>query len=406
MLSLVGQDARPTEVLLEIDVIRIAETLNNLNDEIVGGGMSFIEELQNLSDDIKEYSDQDLDEANTETFCVEPFIKLLGYRPNPGDMQKQYPADIRGGNRAVDYAIKKDSVPIMIVECKALGEDLDSHVGQLGEYFAAVRETHFGILTDGRFYRFYTDLDSQNLMDDDPFLEFDLFDIQPSLVTELQRFTKSSFDTDNTLAAARDLKYSEAIQQFLTRQLESPTEDFVSFVASAVGIDINTQEPRQQIAEIIQQTLRAFQGAETDASSSESESDNGAEDDEPPLTMADLDAYTVLEPDQTWRSRQIRAFTFNGKPYRVRRWNDFLAKFCKILSKDYPDRFEEVLQLRPHHFSKNPDTDFPKGADPKLIGSTEVYVQAAINNDEKKKMVKDLVERFGDDMPVLYIDEN
>ena len=132
--------------------------------------MSLIEALKNLSDTIKEYSDQNLNEAETETFCFEPFIETLGFKRNPGDMRKQYPADIRGGDKKVDYAIKKDGVPIMIVECKPLGDDLDAHTRQLKDYFTAVHETRFGVLTDGRLYRFYTDLDDQNLMDSEPFL--------------------------------------------------------------------------------------------------------------------------------------------------------------------------------------------------------------------------------------------
>lgn len=144
--------------------------------------MELIEKLQNLSDTIKEYKDQNLNETETETFCFEPFIELLGFKRNPADMRKQYPADTRGTDRrgvdrTVDYAIKKDGVPIIIVECKPLGDDLDAHTGQLRDYFAAVREARFGILTDGRFYRLYTDLDDRNLMDSEPFLEFDLFDI-------------------------------------------------------------------------------------------------------------------------------------------------------------------------------------------------------------------------------------
>ena len=368
--------------------------------------MGLIEQLRDLSDTIKEYSDQDLDEANTEIFCFEPFIELLGFQRILTDMQKQYPADIRGGTRAVDYAIKKDGVPIMIVECKPLGEDLDSHVGQLGEYFAAVRETHFGILTDGRFYRFYTDLDSQNLMDDDPFLEFDLFDIQPSLVTELKRFTKSRFDLDKALAAARNLKDSKTIQQFLTGQLESPSEDFVRYVAHAVDIDINTEEERRRITEIIQQRLKAFKDGTAGPPSPDPESDEDGEADEPSPTTGDLDSDEVLELDQTWIGKKIKAFTFEGDTHEVKSWVEFLTRFCEILSEVYPNQFEEVLQLKPHHFSKNPDADFPRGASPKPIGDTGIYVQANINNNVKKEIVKDLVEHFGCNMPVLYIDEN
>lgn len=289
---------------------------------------------------------------------------------------------------------------------QAVGEDLDAHTGQLEDYFAAVSEARFGILTDGRLYRFYTDLDKPNLMDSEPFLEFDLFDIQPSLVAELERFTKSRFDLDETLAAASDLKYSKAIQQFLTGQLESPTEDFVNHITSATNIAINTQEQRQRITEIIQQTLKAFKDGEADSPSPDPESDKGGDTDEPPPPPVDLDSYKAVAPNETWKSKQIRAFTFNSKPYKVEHWNEFLTQFCKILSKDYPNRFEAVLQLKPHHFSKNPDADFPKGMSPKKIGETDIYVQTAINNDEKKKIVKDLVEHFGCKMPVIYIDEN
>ena len=95
--------------------------------------MSLIEELEKLSNKIREYSGQDLNEANTEIFCFEPFIELLGFKRNPADMQRQYPADMRGKSEKVDYAIKKDGVPIMIVECKRLGADLDAQVKQLGD---------------------------------------------------------------------------------------------------------------------------------------------------------------------------------------------------------------------------------------------------------------------------------
>ena len=351
-----------------------------------------IEELQNLSDTIKEYSDQDLDEANTEMSCFEPFIELLGFQRTPTDMQRQYPADMRGGPKpkTVDYAIKKDGVPIMIVECKPLGDNLDSHVGQLGEYFTAVRGTRFGVLTDGRLYRFYADLDAPNLMDSEPFLEFDLFDIQASLVDELERFTKSRFELDKALAAASALKYSKAIQGFLTRQLESPTEDFVSYVASGVDIPIDTPERRHQITGIIRQILKAFKGEEKDKPPP------------PPPDPAPDPDINWLAVD--WTGKQIRAFTFNGEPYRVNNWNEFLTNFCEVLSQDYPNQFEDVLQLSPQFFSRETDPNFSKVISPKKIEGTKIYVETNINNKVKKKIVINLVEHFGCDPTVLRID--
>ena len=350
--------------------------------------MRLIEELKNLSKKIREYSGQDLSEADTETFCFEPFIKLLGFEPNPADMQKQYPADISGGNRTADYAIKKDGVPIMIVECKPLGADLDAHFEQLKGYFSAVSETRFGILTDGCLYRFYTDLDKPNLMDSDPFLEIDLFDIQPRLVAELEQFTKSRFNVNQALAAARDLKYSKAIHQFLMKQLDSPDEDFVRYVASAIDFPIDTPEQEQQIAEIIERVLKEFKGEATDLLP-------------PPVPPIGPDA------DESWTGKKIRgAFTFEGETHQVKDWKDFYVKFFEILSEDNTLQFRDVLELKPSFFSENPDSFPPSGqpVDIKKIGETDIYVFAGISNAEKQRIIGDVVEYFVRDMPVPHTD--
>lgn len=166
------------------------------------------------------------------------------------------------------------------------------------------------------------------------------------------------------------------------RDLQSPTGDFVSYVATAVGIDINTQDRRQQITEIIQQALKTLKVGETD-----------------PLLSPDLEP----EPDVDWIDKKIKGFTFKGKPYKVKRWSDFLTEFCKILSENYPDRFEDVLQLKPRIFSKNPAADFPRSANPKPIGETGIYIQTRSDNNAKYKIVKDLVKYFGCDMPVPHL---
>ena len=41
----------------------------------------------------------------------------------------------------------------------------------------------FAILTNGQFYRFYTDLDETNKMDETPFLEINILDISQTIVS-------------------------------------------------------------------------------------------------------------------------------------------------------------------------------------------------------------------------------
>ena len=95
-------------------------------------------------------------------------------------------------------------------------------------------------------------------MDTKPFLEFDMLDIQQSLVNELKRFTKPSFDLDETLIAASDLKYTKEIKQTMTEQLESPAEDFVRFFLSSVYSGVKTQAVIQQFTDIVKRALNQF----------------------------------------------------------------------------------------------------------------------------------------------------
>ena len=222
--------------------------------------MDFIEELRNLSTIIEKRKDLIQTEEATKNAFVMPFINLLGYDVfNPSEVVPEFTADVgtKTGEK-VDYAIVKDDEVIMLIECKKYGENLtDVHTSQLYRYFSVVH-ARFAVLTDGVLYRFYTDLEEPNKMDTKPFLDFNVLDIQPSLVNELKRFTKPSFDLDETLIAASDLKYTKEIKQTMMEQLESPAEDFVRFFLSSVYSGVKTQAVVQQFTDIVKRALNQF----------------------------------------------------------------------------------------------------------------------------------------------------
>jgi len=79
-------------------------------------------------------------------------------------------------------------------------------------------------LTNGILYRFYTDLEEQNKMDETPFLEFNLLDIKESHVTELKKFQKHNFDLETIFNTASELKYTSQIKQLFAQQLANPSD--------------------------------------------------------------------------------------------------------------------------------------------------------------------------------------
>ena len=222
--------------------------------------MDFIEELRNLSARITKQKDVIQTEEATKNAFVMPFINLLGYDVfNPTEVVPEFTADVgtKQGEK-VDYAIFKDDEVIMLIECKKYGEDLsDAHTSQLYRYFSVVH-ARIAVLTDGVLYRFYTDLEESNKMDTKPFLEVDMLDIQPSLANELKRFTKATFDLDETLTAASDLKYTKEIKQIMMEQLEAPSENFVRFFLDFVYSGSKTQAVIEQFTDIVKRALHQF----------------------------------------------------------------------------------------------------------------------------------------------------
>ncbi|HSB95324.1 MAG TPA: type I restriction endonuclease [Spongiibacteraceae bacterium] len=196
--------------------------------------MDFVDQLRVLSTRISTTKDMIQTEEATKNAMVMPFIQALGYNVfDPLEVTPELISDVgtKKGEK-VDYAILRDGKPIILFECKKAGGDLNiNHAGQLFRYFH-VTSARFGILTNGLMYRFFTDLEQPNKMDEKPFFEFNILDFKDRDVGELKKFAKSAFDIDTILTTANDLKYTRAIQNRLAEWVTNPPEEFVRLVSS------------------------------------------------------------------------------------------------------------------------------------------------------------------------------
>jgi len=195
--------------------------------------VDLIDQLNALASRIRTTKDLIQTEEATKNAMVMPFIQMLGYNVfDPTEVTPELIADIgtKKGEK-VDYAILRDGKPIMLFECKKSGGDLHiNHAGQLFRYFH-VTASRFGVLTNGLKYRFFTDLEQPNKMDNAPFFEFDILDFKERDVEELKKFAKASFDVDTILNTASDLKYTRAIQERLNEWVTNPPEEFVRLLS-------------------------------------------------------------------------------------------------------------------------------------------------------------------------------
>ncbi len=225
--------------------------------------MEFQEKLASLAAKIRQQKSVIQTEEATKNAFVMPFIQsVLGYDVfDPTEVVPEFVCDVgtKKGEK-IDYAILKDGQIQILIESKKIGEPLNiNHASQLFRYFH-VTTARISILTNGQVYRFFTDLDAPNKMDEKPFLEFDLLDIDDHVVPELQKLTKSAFDVDSIISAAGELKYVGQIKRVLAAQFSEPDDDFVRLVASRVYDGVITQKVREQFAQLTRKATAQFLG--------------------------------------------------------------------------------------------------------------------------------------------------
>lgn len=199
-------------------------------------------------------------EEATKNALIMPFIGALGFDVfNPLEVIPEYTADfgVKKGEK-VDYAICKEDKIIMLFECKHCGGDLSiSHASQLFRYFS-VTEARVGVLTNGIVYKFFTDLEAPNKMDDTPFLEIDMNKLNEQVVSELKKLTKPAFNVDELVTGAADLKYTREIKRMLAEQMEDPSDEFVKFFASKVFSGVLTPPRREYFAGLTRQAFKTM----------------------------------------------------------------------------------------------------------------------------------------------------
>ncbi|WP_332833999.1 type I restriction endonuclease [Clostridium perfringens] len=194
--------------------------------------MAFKDDIQKLSVQVKERKEYITNEEMTKQALIIPFIQILGFDVfNPIEIRPEYSADfgIKKGEK-VDYALFKENEPIIFIEAKSVNENLNNHDAQLARYFNSTKEVKLAILTNGVEYKFFTDLNANNVMDDTPFLNINLLEIKESDIESLNKLRKENFDKDSLITYAEELVYTSTLNESLRRLFSNPSDDFVRFI--------------------------------------------------------------------------------------------------------------------------------------------------------------------------------
>lgn len=221
--------------------------------------MDFKDSIKGLAERIESLKENLPTEEATKTALIMPFINALGYDVfNPLEVLPEMCCDIgtKKGEK-IDYAILRDGEPIILIECKHWQQDLSLHDNQLLRYFH-VSKAKFGVLTNGIIYKFYTDLEEPNKMDEKPFLEVNLLDIKDEQIEELKKFHRSYFDVETILSTASELKYMGELRNVIEKEFSAPSPEMVKFLGKQVYDGVFTPKILEQFTTLLKRTINNY----------------------------------------------------------------------------------------------------------------------------------------------------
>lgn len=202
-------------------------------------------------------------EEATKTALIMPFLMELGYNVfNPNEVIPEYTADIAKKNgEKVDYAIKINDKVSILIEAKKINDDLSKHSKQLARYFVNT-EAQIAILTNGIDYWFYTDLEKDNVMDNEPFFKINLLNITSEQECQLNDFTKENFDVNRLYGKAESLRIQKELAGIIVEQLREPTDEFIKATISEFYPGPKTQNVIAEYREHIKASYEQIMTAE------------------------------------------------------------------------------------------------------------------------------------------------
>lgn len=222
--------------------------------------MDLIDALNQIVSRVKNQLEMIRTEEATKNALIMPVLNSLGYNVfDPLEVVPEFTADhgIKKGEK-IDYAIFHGSKPVILIECKPVGSDLSiKHESQLFRYFS-VTDARFAILTNGVEYRFFTDIEAPNRMDEKPFFEMNLFELDERQVNELKKFSKANFDLDGILSNASELKYLKEIKSLLSEEMRDPSDEFVRYFTTRVFDGKFVPSVKEKFAVIVRNACREY----------------------------------------------------------------------------------------------------------------------------------------------------
>ncbi len=226
--------------------------------------MDFGDSIRHFANGISETKRCCKTEEGTKHSLILPVIQMLGYNIfDPTEVVPEVDCDIRGTGDKVDYVIQQRGQHLILIECKHWTKDLDYYVSQLRGYFVGSK-AHFGVLTNGVEWRFYTDLDNTNLMDEKPFLIVDIERLTEDGLDGLKMFYKEAFNEQFIMEKADELKCTNLLRDEVRQEFSDPSFELVTHFARRIYGQVPSRAARERMKPLLAKVFGEIMATNSD----------------------------------------------------------------------------------------------------------------------------------------------
>jgi predicted type IV restriction endonuclease len=374
-------------------------------------------EIESFIDDLKSNKKlPSFDEASTKQAVVLRLLSFLGW--DIFNVEEVYP-NYSINSHSVSFALRIKNNNKVFIEVKRVHEKLDNHQKQL-VIFAGREGVDLSVLTNGIIWWFYL-ASAKDDWQQKWFLSVDLFKQKPDVIVPplIDLLSKNKISRGQALKEAKALYQNKKqkmaadfVPQAWNQIISQPNKIFVELLSEATEKICGYKVESDQIEKFIKKHLNMWLFKDVPSLSSTPP----AKISEPPIILEDKpisqtsaqaiisgsSLKPIMKKHETYEGKTIESFTFNGRNYAVRHWEEVLTTLCGYFAASHTKDFERVLWI-----SGENNTYFSRYQDqlhiPEKIKKTDIYVETKLSPDEIVKTAKNLLAEFGYSRDLLKI---
>ena len=182
-----------------------------------------LDNLQAYAESIIEFiEDCQGNEEQTKMSLINPYLRVLGIEVNNSKVVKfETNTALKGKSNRADYIVHQNGKPILIIEAKAAGTELDErHFGQLNSYAYTEKSVRISALTNGITWHWYMKSGDHDVLDEIPFLVSKTSDPKPSEVDWLSALSPT--EAERWIQISNDYVIDREFEKWTTKQISDP----------------------------------------------------------------------------------------------------------------------------------------------------------------------------------------